>query len=420
MNIKHMIANAVVRRVVFVLLAALFAWLGLGEARAQSGCPGSSTPTTGAGCGNQGSAYAACMAAASAYTGNKSSACESVEGSGSFRHYACTRSGSTTGCNGQPGQRYYYFPATQLCTAQPALAEGFYQVGSGPLCHNGCAYGGGGGGTGNISGVTLNPGTPQETAVERTAGGHTPTGSTCVTSSQSPSPITQPVCSTVGTLTQCVRPDGKHCATASTGKQFCWSPSENGVKQEGNEGATKSPPSTEIKPPANPPPNGGDWQQTGQGSVTINNNGTTTTTTVTNWSSSYGNQGTGGGSTNGDGTENGNGSGDGDGDGDGNGPGTPTGESLGDLYTPTDKTVESVFENFWNAAQTTAVFNQINAFFGNCGYGGACPSLTYENEYMGRLSFTQLCDGTMADILTFGGFVVLALGAFAGFRIGVY
>jgi len=82
--------------------------------------------------------------------------------------------------------------------------------------------------------------------------------------------------------------------------------------------------------------------------------------------------------------------------------------------------MESVVTAWWGQMQGTPLLAAINSFFGNCAYSGTCPAWTWETQWTGALSFQQLCDGTLGDLFTFGGFIVLALGAFAGFRIAFY
>ena len=119
MKLGAIFANAVARRIAYLAVAGLFAWLGgCYEAKAQSGCPANSPPTSGSGCGSQGAALSACQAAASAYTGSKSAACESATIGSTWGYYVCRRSGSAAGCN-TAGQ-FYYFLKDYSCSAQPS------------------------------------------------------------------------------------------------------------------------------------------------------------------------------------------------------------------------------------------------------------------------------------------------------------
>src|SRR5690606_22207226 len=122
--------------------------------------------------------------------------------------------------------------------------------------------------------------------------GATPTGSLC-TYGAGEGEVTTDDCTTLGDLTQCVKPDGRHCAKASTGREFCWNPAEAGVKVSGNEGATKAPASAGINAPPKPPANGGDWEAKGTGSVSVGSGSTINNYTIQYWQSTYGPQGDG-------------------------------------------------------------------------------------------------------------------------------
>lgn len=130
-----------------------------------------------------------------------------------------------------------------------------------------------------------------------------------------PAPLTDDQCVQQGNLTQCAKADGRHCAKASTGKEFCWNPNETGTKKSGNEAATKAPQNVEVKPPKDPPANQGDWQKEAESTSSTKSGGTMKNYSITSWGSSYGKEGKGGGAE-GDGGSDGNG-GDGGGDGEG-------------------------------------------------------------------------------------------------------
>lgn len=102
----------------------------------------------------------------------------------------------------------------------------------------------------------------------------------------------------VNGLTMCIRKDGKHCATATTGKQLCWNPGETGTKTDGalaqkRDAGTPSP----VVPPVAPP--GTSLNQTA-GPVTETNtitNGTSTSTSTTTSTNYTTNTGTDAGTT---------------------------------------------------------------------------------------------------------------------------
>lgn len=228
-------------------------------------------------------------------------------------------------------------------------------------------------------------------------------------------------------LTQCQKPDGRHCAVASSGKEFCWEPTEHGIKTSGNEAASKVPAGKDAKPPPVPPKNGGEWEKIAESLVTISEKvgGTTNTTnsTVNNYTSSYGSQGSGaagnggagqgnGGSGDGSGSGSGNGNGGGDGDGDGDGPGG-TGEGVGDLYSKSDKTVASVFATFKTRVAESPLIAAVQDFF-TVSVGGSCPTFTVPaSAYWQSMTYDGHCSGNFLAALRAIGWVLMAVAALA-------
>lgn len=237
------------------------------------------------------------------------------------------------------------FPSGKTCTARPPLGAGWFQTGTGPTCKDGCQYGDSSGG--EFTNVTLFPGTPAAVAFRNEQGGQIPSGGLCNNDTEAPKPLTEEQCKTVGTLTQCMMPNGKHCAQASSGKKFCWNPNEAGTKVSDNEGATKSPEGKPNLAPPIPPSNNGQWEQTGSGGTTVNNNGSTTNYTNNTYNSSNGNTGNGGGNTNPDGSEN-----PGEGDGEDDKPNTVAGGSgCGEGAAPTCSGTSCTAEAFASLIQ---------------------------------------------------------------------
>lgn len=302
------------------------------------------------------------------------------------------------------------------CGTKPSMLNVIFQLSS-PVetaCSGGCQYAvdlqGGSGQTGR---VTLG-GVPFYRAASMS-----PTGATCTVGNQ-PAESDGQACTQQGNLTQCVKPDGQHCATASSGKQFCWQPGENGIKASGNDAATKSPDGTTPKPPPLPPNNGGEWTQTGQSTVVTDVNGRTQASNVTGWQSNYGAQGSGasgngasgeGSSGNGSGSGLGNGNGNGDDEGDDDGPGGP-GAGVGDLYTPTDKTIASVFNAFKSRVGNAPLVSSINDFFTVNATGG-CPVFNLPgSDYWEAASYDAHCSGSFLEALQAIGWVLMAAAAF--------
>lgn len=338
-----------------------------------------------------------------------------------FGQFTATRQVRTPTC--PSGQQFN--PHTNQCdtpcSSKPPMQNVRFQVTggiAGSACSGGCEYivdlvgGSGPAGLTTIGGVQF-----------YRAPSMVPSGSTC-TVGNSPIASDGQACATQGSLTQCVKPDGRHCATSSSGKEFCWQPGENGIKASGNEAATKSPPNTEIKAPPLPPNNGGEWTQTGQSTVTTTVNNNTQTSNVTGWQSSYGSQGqgangngangegnSGNGSGSGLGNGNGNGNGNGDDDEDDDGPGGP-GAGVGDLYSPTDKTVASVFGAFKARVSGAPLISAINSFF-TVNASGGCPVFNVPgSDYWSAMSYDAHCSGGFLEALQAIGWVLMAVAAF--------
>lgn len=281
-----------------ILLLALLFFGGASVAQAQSYHPD----------GDQGAAYAHCKAnQAESIALGTTARPRQVPSDGGCRVVSADRyrcSYATNGfANGPINQEAfcgtnYDHGYTTSCAARGPLTGGMSIVGpSGTSCTNGCVYGIGGGGLA----VTVGSKTYSNMS------GAKPTGAVCSGGEAAPQAVTQDDCTTIGNLTQCVTSSGKHCAVSSTGRKFCWTPGETGAKASGNEAATKSPQGVTINPPAKPPANGGQWQETATGTATVNGSGGSTTYNVTNHTSNYGAEGEGGGAE---------GEGDGEGEGD--------------------------------------------------------------------------------------------------------
>lgn len=246
-----------------------------------------------------------------------------------------------------------------------------------------------------------------------------PTGQRCTTEPPQPPENDKPCLDLGGGYSLCVGPDGNCILSAATGKQYCPSDAGPTTDPTRKEAVTQSLPNTPAQPPANR--EGENWQTVNNSSVTNNNSNTTVNYNISN-NSGVGNTGA---PVPGDGSGTGSGTGTGDGEGEGQGQ-TPTTQTYGDHYTEgdfqsgLDAKVEARFAAYWAAVQTVPIMAKINFFFGNCAYSGTCPSMVYENEYMGHINFSQMCDGTMAVIFAAAGWVVMALGAFGGFRIAIY
>lgn len=399
MNLGRIFASTVARRVVFALVALVLAALGIDGARAQDF--------------DQGSAYVEAMRLAaqlctSQYGGRP------VEGkldrdTGAEIHYSYLCAKATGG--GSHGRTVGIVAYVGRCSAQPAMQNVRFTGNSGS-CSGGCAYAVDSDGTWEsvtVGGVKVTKATKM-----------LPTGKTCTVgdSTGASDPLgDKEECVQTDALTQCVRPDGKHCATASTGATFCWSPGEAGVKttDNGNQAATKSPENTQINAPKDAPKNGGDWTVTGQGQVsTSSSGGGTTANNVTTFDSSYGKDGTGKGT----GTGTGDGDGDGEGEGDDDGAGQ-AGEGVGDLYEGTDKTAASLAEQWFNQVSNTPILQGMTSFMTVSG-GGSCPVISLQaSQWWEAMSYTAHCSGDFLSYLRAAGWLIFAIACYFAVRIAV-
>lgn len=156
MDFRRIIASTIVRRLTLIALAAVLAWLGLGEARAQE--PANPCPTAAAGC-TQPVAFAACKAWTDWRRANTTRPLiENDCGltSNYFTGRSCTHvPGQPTQCSaGTIANRLYYFssgcPVGQVwfggtfnrcdtaCNARPTQTTLFYPKPGSVICERGC------------------------------------------------------------------------------------------------------------------------------------------------------------------------------------------------------------------------------------------------------------------------------------------
>lgn len=337
-----------------------------------------------------------------------------------FQYKWATGSGYGACAEAAGYENNHTFPVASKCNMKADMKNARFQ-GSAGSCSGGCTYAPvlGGGETYRrvtIKGVSF-------TSASTLA----PTGDACSVGVDNSPPTfgDEDQCYQDSTLTQCVKKDGSICTQATTGRQFCWSPGESGIKTSGNQAASKVPDGKDSKVPPVPPKNGGDWEKVGEASVSITDtkNGSTTTnnSTVNNYNSSYGNQGNGasgnggsgqgnGGSGDGSGSGNGSGDGDGEGDGDGDGPGAP-GSGAGELYDGNGKTVAGVFGEFKSRVGDSPLIAAIRDFF-TVNASGACPVFTVPaSAYWESMTYDGHCSGDFLAALRAIGWVLMAIAA---------
>lgn len=299
---------------------------------------------------------------------------------------------------------YRYYPRDKTCSTRPPSSGGFYLAGEQSSCSEGCRYD-----KGNVVDTMKIGG---KSYFQNS--GAKPTGDICIyDASKDDTPVTEDQCQQAGTLTQCVTKDGKHCAIASTGKKFCWKPAETGTKVSGNEAATKVPQGAEVTAPPKPPADGGEWQNSGSGSMSGGSGTTTSNFDITGWNSNGDGKGSGESGGN-------DGGGDGNGKGDGDGQGDNPGAGIGDLYKGTDKTVAGLMGSFYAQASNAPVMKGLTNFMSINSNGGSCPVFTLPaSEYWKSMTFDAHCSGTWLQMLQAMGWIVLAIAAYIAVRIAV-
>lgn len=159
------------------------------------------------------------------------------------------------------------------CLAKENLGGGFITTMTDNVCVEGCEFKMSGGGIGfTVGGAT-----------RQTVSGWAPTGNACQSGAPAPQNKDDPqACVPAGTLTMCLKQDGEHCATASTGKQLCWRPGETGEKASGDVMQTRGAGNSPIAP-ATPPPPGGSFTQQGSATAQTSAGGLVFNTTITNY-----------------------------------------------------------------------------------------------------------------------------------------
>lgn len=333
MDLKRMIASAFVRRIVYVIVAALLAFVATQfEAKAQTAQTGKCS-SAGAGC-SQGVAYNTCMVHARWYQGQFNGAfdarCPANSNNTGYEAKITMASGAIA-ANG-----VFFYDLGKLCSARSAFPAGIFSgaTANPAICDAGCEMKVAAGG-----GTQLKVDT-RDSSIFAASGTATPTGGTCdnykVPERTTPK---DEFCTTLegGGYQLCPQKDGKVCVKSnSTGRTYCGNndyPTAN-VNPERTEGTAISAPTA---PPGQPPPTitprpGETFAPNSSGSVTnITNN---TTTNVTNHTNTGTPNTTPGSGQPGDGSDNPGTPGAGEGDGEGEGPENGTVSGGGSCDSP--------------------------------------------------------------------------------------
>lgn len=323
-------SKVVVRRLVMSLIALAVCAISAGIARAED------FP-------DQGMAFSACISdrAGALAAGATALSGEQCDRSGNY--YLCTvwapgyppPNGFTRSCGQYSGTlrgSSYGWPAAKTCSSRNVDSPpGDKSAGSPmpwPNCVAGCklqqehvSF--------SMPGGVMVYGRRNATYVNETCTAQpTSQNGTIDTRDEQPKP-TEPECSALGGgQTACFKSNGDHCATASTGKTFCWTPNETGKKIDGEDAQVKGKKGEPVTPP-DIKIEDKDWQRTQGHQQTACINNTCTTYNVTNYQTAPG-----GTAKNSTGDNNADGSGNTSGNGKpGKGDGGKDGEEDGDSAT---------------------------------------------------------------------------------------
>ncbi|MFQ6310391.1 hypothetical protein [Lysobacter capsici] len=425
--LARIFVSAVVRRIAFVLVALVLSVAGIGAARSQPAnqCSRSPAINPSTGCKDQGAAAAAAQAAAEArlkelagrYPGSQLCGMEPTVQNDGLSVRFCQATGTFIG----EYTRYFLQPCSQR---QSLWVDGQIDITAGDIvCGGGCEYK-----MQPLDKKSLD--TPGRESIITAKGQHVPTGKACISP---PTPPKKPppgkVCSeTLGGHVFCTRDDGKICVTsATTGRTYCGPASDglNATNPDRTENIKIGPPTPSPTPPTPPTPRPGeDWKPRDSANINNTSNNNHNSITINN---NTGTPNTGDGSGNpddgsGNPGEPGNGTGTGTGTGQGQGEQSGSaGSGVGNLYNEEPMTPTEALGAYTTIALDSPVFTAIRAFFGDCAYGGTCPTWSYDGgEMMGTLTFDQFCSGALGELLAYAGYVVLAAAALGAFKIAIY
>ncbi|WP_065868184.1 MULTISPECIES: hypothetical protein [Stenotrophomonas] len=281
-----------------LLLVAAYVWQGIDPVQAQS-----SASCASSGICDQGEAYSQCKAAVSnsmsyyePYGGYPKIAkdCTSVVdsyGNGGFECVVHATGPSTPRCrvsgsDGGDSSKTFWFSSGKTCSARNVTTPaGDKSAGSPmpwPSCVAGCkiqqeqiSY--------SQPGGVMLYGRRNATYLNETCTSQSLSQNGAIdTREEQPKP-TEPECTALGGgQTSCFKSNGDHCATASTGKTFCWTPNETGKKIDGDDAQVKGKKGEPVTPP-NVKIDNKDWQRKEGHQQTACINNTCTTYNVTNY-----------------------------------------------------------------------------------------------------------------------------------------
>lgn len=273
-------------------------------------------------------------------------------------------------------------PTPEECLARTNLGSMSSTGSSGTTCSDGCTFE-----PDQVERIGVQIGTGP---MIYTAPSWKATGGTCTAGpANEPTPlVNDQACLDAGNgMTMCLRADGMHCASASTGKQICWRPGETGTKTTDDVAQKRVPGTNPATPPT--PPEGETFNQGPSTTTTTDKNGTTVTTTTTNFTTT--------GGTDAGGEDSGV-----PGDGSG-GDGAGEGDDLADCEgcDTSDGSAGHEGDTIWGADETL----EFAADEAGLGYGTTCPAVPDIGllSSAGGLDWAGLC-----EVLQALGLIILA------------
>lgn len=292
------------------------------------------------------------------------------------------------------------------CSQRPAVQNKMVR-GSINTCYDGCEY------APDAEGFSVRLGNGSGTISGGTS--WRPTGQACG-SQPPPEPFdpNRPTCNPVpGNMIECVKPNGQHCITGSTGASNCWSPFETGPRltADGTLGGDR-----EVAPTTpTPPTNQTNSTVTTTTNTTINNNTYNTSISTGSGISGAGQVGSGvKGDSNGDGKL-----GEGESGGDGDTDFGNVGAGVGTLYTKSTDTVGSLMTGFFTQLNATPIAQGITNFMMVQG-GGTCPVFVLPaSRWWDSMVLDMHCNGDFYNFLLACGWVIFAMASYVAVKMAM-
>ena len=271
LDLGRVFAHAIVRRLAALLVLAVLAYFGMGNASAHTIRCQDAAQISARNC-DEGSAFADSKSDAVAtehckvrfpnvshFPNPTGVVTASQHYAGGLYYVSDIQCRASDGGTFNTNELHYY---AKGCSTRTDLTGGHIRGSNAThVCHDGCRYD-----ATNTGKVTIDLNGTGEGWMQSTDG-FKPTGQTCAPKTELPS--NEEDCIPIEGQTVCKLPDGQLCYSLSSSRRNCWTPSETGQKTDGEKVQVRNQGSTPI-----PPNIGQPTQPTGETPIT-----TTTTTT---------------------------------------------------------------------------------------------------------------------------------------------